>query len=305
MSNIQFTTVDRIFASVTRDIRGEDINESDLIEWIGEAMGFMDMPELQEESVAFLKVKDFEADVPDGFQMALQLARYNKVEKDICADCCKIEEIEEDKLPDPDYCGEISIIDYMLGNLDTSFRPYFDMQWQYIPWTTSHYFVEHFKPIRLTNHTLFNTLVCKEKDFYYNCDDEYTIVGTVDKKFRFSFSEGYVALSYLKAATDKETGYPLVPDNVRHTTAITYYIKWKIAERLEWLGREGFTSITNKNMELWNKYVKQAKNWSKMPKGIDQHQNLLEQTHHLIPRLNRYYGFFGKLGKQEYRGFNY
>lgn len=306
MSAIQLTTVDRVLAGLNRDLRGTDINESDAIEWLGEALGFLEMPEIQEQSVAFLKVKDFEVEVPDGFQMVLQIARYDKEEKDLCKNIVE-EEIEEPEVDfsSPDSCGESRVLDWLMGKLDV-YKPYFDMQWQYIPWTTSAYYTEYFKPVRLANHTLFNSLVCKEKDLYTkDCGtDEYNIVGTVDKKLRFSFKEGYVALSYIRSAIDPDTGYPLIPDNIRHITAIKYYIKWKIAEYLDWNGREGFGSKAQNNMDLWLKYVKQAKNWAKMPKTIDQFQNLLEASHYLIPRLNRYYGYFGKLGRPEDRKFN-
>lgn len=301
MSDIQLTTADRILAGLSRDLRGTDINESDAIEWLGEALEFMKMPEIQEQAVAFVKVHNFEADVPEGFQMVLQIARYNQAP---CPDVVEFEEIPpETDLSCPDCNGVKNVMDWMIGNLDISHRPYFNMQWQYIPWTVSEYHRE-FTPVRLANNTMFNSLVCKEKSPYSSaCTDEYTIVGTTDKKLRFSFREGVVAVSYIKSATDPDTGYPLVPDNVRHITAIKYYIRWKIAEYLDWNGREGFASKVEYNMNLWLKYVKQAKNYTKMPKSIDQFQNLLEQSHYLIPRLNRYYGYFGKLGRPETRNF--
>ena len=41
-----------------------------------------------------------------------------------------------------------------------------------------------------------------------------------------------------------------------------------------------------------------------MPSGVDEHQNLAQQSRYLIPRMNKYYGFFGKLGRAENRPFN-
>lgn len=301
MSDLQFTSVDRILGSIHADLRGSNLNETDAIEWIGEALEFMGMPEIQEQSVAFLKVENYEASVPEGFQTVLQMAKYfpdKKVKKKETIDTPK-PNIKIEECPD----NIDNLVSALMGTLDTSYRPYFDMQWQYIPWTTSAYFIERFRPIRLANHSLFNSIVCKEKKLYQNyCgDEEYTIVGTTEKKFRFSFKKGYVALSYNKSAIDSETGYPLVPDNIRHISAIKYYIKWKLAERNIWNGREGAGNLAKYNMDLWLKYVKQAKNWSKIPKTLDQHQNMLEETHHLIPRLGRYYGYFGNLGRAERR----
>ena len=303
MSDIKYTTVDRVLSELNRGLRGTDLNETDMIEWIGQALDFMQMPEVQEEAVAFLKVENHEVELPDGFQMVLQIAKYNKEPEAIEENCDCLEDGEPD-LSTPDCCQDTPVLDCML-NCITPFKPYFDMQWQYIPWTVSTYYVEHFQPVRLANNTLFNSIVCKEKSVYENCGpDEYTIVGTVDKKLRFSFKEGFVALSYIKSALDSNTGYPLVPDNIRHIQAINYYVRWKIAEYLDWNGREGFGSKAESNMQLWLKYVKQAKNYTKMPKSIDQFQNLLEQSHYLIPRHNRYYKYFGNMSRAEDRKFN-
>lgn len=299
---LQYTTVDRVLGKLAVELRGSDLNETDIIEWIGEAMDFLSMPEIQEEAVAFMEVKNFEVPVPDNLIMILQLSKYNKEKEDICESCKQATEKEvEEECPD---CDEESAMDCIFYDLE--YRPYFDMQWQYIPWTVSHYYKERFSPIRLSNHTFFNSIVCKEKNLYSTdcCEYEYTIVGTTEKKLRFSFQEGYVALSYIKSAIDSETGYPLIPDNVRHITAITYYVKWKIAEYNTWNGREGFRNLAQDSENKWLKYVKQAKNWTKMPKTVDQFQNLLEQSHYLIPRHNRYYKYFGNLGKAEKRKFN-
>ena len=95
-----------------------------------------------------------------------------------------------------------------------------------------------------------------------------------------------------------ETGYPVIPDEIEFITAITYYIKWKMAERLRWSGREGFNLEAQDAEQKWMKYMRMALNKMKMPKGIDQHQNMLEQTFYLIPNHRKYYGFFGKIDRK-------
>lgn len=303
MSNIQFTTVDRIFAKVHRELKETKIDESDVIEWIGEALDFLKVPEIQDQGVAFLKVSNYEAELPKGFQMVIQIARYNKEEKDLCKDC-KIP-VNEEGEPDvdlscPSGISGDDILDYLLGTLDTSYRPYFDMQWQYIDWRMESKSRNDFSILRLSNHTFFNSLVCKDNEFdYRSCRDEYTLVGTAEKKLRFSFKEGYVALSYIKSALDPESGYPLIPDHIQHISAINYYLRWKIAEIKFWNGRQGSQSQVSYNMELWLKYVKQAKNFSKMNQSLDYFQNKLEESFQMVPRHNRYYGYFGNLGKKD------
>ena len=316
MSQIQFTNVNRVLAKLHRDLKGTELNESDVIEWVGEALDFLKVPQIQTQAVAFLEVKNYETVIPDGFQMVLQIARHNDWSPQKKEECVlPIKEIQQELVEDEN----CSMCELPKTPLDCngkplfeddcpSYIPYFDMQWQYIPWTSTSYYKEKYTPVRLANHTFFNTLVCKEKNnspYSNECiEDEYTIVGEVDKKLRFSFEEGYIALAYIKTAMDKETGYPLVPDNISYVTAITYYIKWKIAEMHDWNGREGWSVKADKAEQKWSKYARQGKNFMKMPKSIDDFQDLLEQSHYLIPRHKRYYGFFGNLGRSEYRGFN-
>lgn len=298
---IGFTSVDRILAKSYRELKETDLDENDVIEWIGEAMDFMAMPEVQEEAVIFLEVNNFETELPKGFQAVLQIALLD----DAIAEHefnTPGKAVDDSHIPRPD----ITPIREDSCN-PQCYKPYFDMSMNYIEWTTSMNYRKFFTPIRLANHTFFNDIVCKENSMYqdYNsCTEEYTIVGTTERKLRFSFKEGLIALSYIRAAVDPETGYPLVPDSIQHITAISYYIKWKIAEYFSWTRRDGFDGLSDKAEAKWLKYVKQAKNFAKMPKTIDQYQNLLEQTHQLIPNHRRYYNNFGKLGRVENKKFN-
>ena len=294
MSELKYTSVNRILSKIYRDLKGITLNESDAIEWIGEALEFLNVFEVQEQAVLFMEVKNYETDLPTGFQMVLQIAKYNDWSFENKKDCCISTKIEE-KIEEKSDCGCKS---------EKTFPFKFD--WQYITWISNDYYKQYFTPIRLSNNVFFNSLVCEEKNksIYQTCEDEYTIVGTTSKKLRFSFKEGYIALAYIKNVIDKETGYPLIPEDIRYISAITYYIKWKIAEMYSWNGRQGFANLAKESEKKWLEYQRKAKNYMKMPKTIDQFQNLLEQSHYLIPRHKRYYGYFGNLGKEESRKFN-
>jgi len=326
--NMQYTGVNRIISKIYRDTNNADIDETNLIEWIGEALEFIKAPAMFEHHVAFLKVTGFETDIPKGFQMVTQLAKFNGKPdaKPYEMPCSIQEDLERNKCS----AGNITVSAPVSkakencgpcanGKIDVDERThfYFDMPWLYPDLKNSAQYRENFTPIRLANHTFFNTLVCKERDqspyslqpdtipFHANHSiDEYTIAGVMEKKLRFSFKEGHVALSYVKNAIDEETGYPLVPDNIYCITAIGYYVKWKIAEMYAWNAREGYDRLAQEYQALWLRYIKQAKNDLKMPSSIDQLQNMLEQTHHLFPQQNLYYGFFGNLGRREDRRFN-
>ncbi len=308
MSELQFTSVDRVISKLYRGTKDEDLNETDAIEWIGEALDFLKVIQMQEQAVAFLEVKNYTANLPKGFQMVLQIARNNDwtpQTKDDCSCGNMIKKIIENdtikqKPPVPLDCQGKKLTDDDFAY----YRPNFSVRWSYGAWVGNGFYKEKFTPVRLANNVFFNTLVCKEKNQgpYEKCAgecDRYTIIGTTNKQLRFNFKEGQIALAYVKTAVDEESGYPLVPDNISAISAITYYIKWQLAEQKAWNGREGWQGIADRAEAKWLKYARQFKNYMKMPKSIDDFQDLLEQSHYLIPRMKRYYGYFGNLGKEE------
>ena len=291
---LEYTTVDRIFSKFGRELKGTDINEDDVIEMIGEALDFLKVAQIQEQAIAFLEVNNYEVEVPKGLQTVLQIARNNQyvAQTNICDE---VTAITETPTVITNCCGTI------VDKLDINF----DINIPYGLWTNSELYHSKYTPIRLSNNLLYNSLVCKERNVaLHNCNDQYNIVGVLDKKIRFSFEHGQVAIAYLKNAIDKETGYPLVPDEISCITAISYYVKWKLAEWLQWNSREGSQGIAQDNERKWLKYCRQAKNYAKMPKTIDDYQDLLEQSHALIPNHRKYYGFFGNLSTRENLRYN-
>lgn len=310
MEKFNYVSVDTIFSKIYRDLRGIDVQESDIIEWIGEALGFIRVPGILEEAVAFCEVIDNKCEIPEGLKVILQIARNNSwvsptddVAPSVVLDSLDCEcpndgiELTNDLgLPD----------DYQIGY----YRPYYDLKYEYEGWCGSSYYREHYTPVRLSNNAFFKSIVAEEttpsmKDIYRSAVDEYTIIGKYpNNNLLFSFQTGYVAISYVRAAVDPETGYPYIPDDISIITAITYYIKWKIAERDRWNGTEGAATEAREAEAKWLKYIRQAINRAKMPSTIDEYQNIMEQSLHLIPRTRTYYGFFGNLGREEMRRFN-
>ena len=121
---------------------------------------------------------------------------------------------------------------------------------------------------------------------------------------RFSFQEGFVAIAHLRQVTDKETGWPMIPDNVSFKEGIFRYIAMKLIEKDCMNGREASCGKVDRAEAKWDWYCGQASSVDKMIHGEDEHQNLLEQRSYILPRNNRYYGFFGNLGKREFRKYN-
>ncbi len=288
----KFVSIERILSKIYRDLGIEEISETDLIEWTGEALNFMETPSLLEEAVAFIEVSNHAATIPDGLQSVIQVARNNNFEK-------------EEKVCPTDVFARIAgegidctgFLNSTSCNADY-YIPYFEVKWATLNWARTAYYTESFSPMRLANHSFFGNLVCEEEEQIYdaNCTDEYTIAGDVIKT---SFKTGQIAVAYYKQITDPETGYPMVPDDSSFTTAITVYITMKYMARLWYMGREGYGDKMQKAEADWQWYCKQASNKAFTLHGEDEHQNFLESRYQMVPRLDRYYGYFGKMSRTD------
>lgn len=305
---MQYTSLDRILSKVYRDLGLEDISETDVIEWTGEALEGIGVVTMLEESVAFVEVKNYQAEIPNGLVQLIQVARDNEYDKKIRLNACNIlfDKTNEEIIKNPP--KEINDEDYVLdssGNKicgsDLLKHTQFDIRQYANIWGSSTIYKSRFTPVRLSNHTFFGSLVCPEaEDLYHSCTDEYTLSMN---KLKFSFEEGLVAVAYYRRPLDEDTGYPLVPDNYSVIQAITSYITYKYMSRLWYLGREGYADKVQKSESDWQWYCKQASNDLMMVKGIDAHENLKNILHGMIPQRNLYYGFFGKLGHQQVNTF--
>jgi len=306
--HLQYISLDRVISKIYRDLGVEEISETDLIEWAGESLGFMSINSISEDAVAFMEVKDYEIDIPNGLQGIYQIARNNLWTQTNKIECVAgnviLDSITEEipnvtqscsTCPVPLDCNGQAIGGYELAY----YRPYFDLQYEYSAWMGSNFYKRAYTPVRLANHTFFDSIVCEEDPAIYNNSDirdEYTLV---QDKIRFSFKEGSIAISFFRQVLDEQTGYPLVPDDERAIAAISYYIIWKYMQRMWYLGREGYGDKMQYAEKQWVWYIKSFNNSRKLPFGIDQYQNLLEGQHSMIPKLGKYYNFFGKLGRKE------
>lgn len=319
-----YVSIDRIISKLYRDLGLEDIPESDVIEQAGEALEFIGAVGALEEAVAFIEVKNHRAELPIGLINIRQIARDNEWtpsgEENLCpahiitdtapAEINSVEEVYDEE-GECLNCEEMQNRDFVLLDCEGKFmendfnvayyRPFYDLHYWYVDWTNSKLYKSRFTPVRLSNHTFFNSLVCEEDvEMYKSCKDEYNISnGTVIT----SFKEGLIAISYYRNMTDPETGYPMIPDDISYVTAITMYITMKQMARMWYSGREGYQDKMMKAEQDWQWYCKQAQNKGFLPHGIDELQNLTNMMKHMIPRNNNYYGFFGNLSNAEDRKF--
>lgn len=316
MKELGYTSINRIFSKVSRDLGIDDFSESDAIEWTAEALEAIDAVTMLEEAVFFAEVKNHQVQLPPFMDSIIQIARFNDWDGDYKKECTP-EQICEVILPDNPYedcegCNSegIRYIPVDEGNnpiFDSDraeWKPNINVQAEYINWTSCDHFKKKWTPVRLKNHTFFNSVVCPEdnKDgLYDNSKDEYTIIG--NKILRVSFKEGYVAIAHTRQMLD-EDGYPMVPDHFSYTTAITKYITLRLMERMWYSGRQGYGDKVAKAEQDWHWYCKQAGNRAIMPRGLDQFENMLRQSQYLLPRMHRYNQFFQDLSAEENRAFN-
>lgn len=296
--DIPLVSINRIFTKLGRDITS-DVAEADVIEWSGEALGFMRAPKNMEQWVAFVEVKNHQCPLPKFCQGVIQIAKNNQW--DITSSSCTpavVIPIANTETPTATVpvcldCNGEPIDDYSVAY----YRPFFDLRFETNTWSNSMMYRKHFTPVRLSTNTMINSIACSDKGFnthaYTASKDEYTIIQ--GKYARFSFKTGHVAIAYDKHSIDPQTGYPLIPDDESYTTAIVMYITKMIMQRRLYAGREGSANLTDRADKDWQWYCKQARNKGLMLNGIDEHQNLLDQRSFLIPQMNRYYNFFGNL----------
>lgn len=302
---IKKTTLDRVFNKLYRDLGLEEISESDVIEWSGEVLEHIGVVDMLEEHVAFIEVKDHKAQLPDNLISIIQVAknnRWTKEDKGVChTDIIKDIIVEEEcditgELPRsfvPLDCRGAIIGDYEVAY----YRPYFDLQYEYYGWNMSNTYIQNFTPVRLSNKTFFGSIVCPEDEkIYQNVSDEYTVVNDT---LRLSFKEGQIALAFYSMSLDPETGYPMIPDEVSVIQAIVSYITYKYMQRLWYMGREGYGDKYRQAQQDYDWYISQAKNKLFGPNGIDDFQDLMEQSMGILPNYNKFRNFFSGEKYQE------
>lgn len=326
---LNYVSIDLLLNKVSRDLGITDVPVPDLINWAAEALEFMSVSDNSEDAVAFIEVKNYTAELPYGLKQIIQVARnhnFDPKQKNICpAEICydrKVEEIIEPKKCDkcskcknckesfennPCDCDNTTLDLYCDGiPLDCHgkpiydrelayYRPYWDISYNNKNWKLSRTYTSDYTPMRLSNHSFFNSLVCYDKSEIYESDaDEYTIMGNT---LRTSFKEGSIAISYKRILLDEETGYPMIPDDISFTTAITKYILMMWSYRQIISGREGYERIYAKSEQDWQWYCNQAKTKSFALHGIDEHENFTALKMQMNRRRNSYYKFFGNLNR--------
>lgn len=318
-------------ASVGTMFKGRTLDESDLLDWAGQALGMLKIHAASQEAIMFSEIKDHHVELPP-IHNIIQVAydtqwckgdKNNVCERDVVESIVACAPEEEKHLACPKYV-EVDCHGYAKSAYEkppVEYRARFDFANYYPYWVGSRIYQERFQLVTLADHTFFNSIVCQPKNNPYNNfhhdDDhrahhhghtgnkpEYTLVGGEEQRaMRFSMREGYVGISYTRAAQDEE-GMPLIPDQEYALQAVSYYIAWKIHEQDAYRHTEGAFGLAQEAKREWRHYAGMFKSNAKMPHGEGQYLALREQSLYMLPRLERPYNFYGNMSDPEHRHWN-
>lgn len=335
MQKYKFIGMSSIIAKVNRDFRGMEMDDNDLIEWISEALGRMKVHGASQEATLFAEVKNHMIDLPSTMHNIIQVAQDTKWKKgcntNLCPDdiLCSVQEaVVPEKCVEKKAntcCVEVDCHGYAVDAKTATpihYRSRFNLNNYYPYWLGSSVYRERYCLVTLADHTFFNSIVCQPDNNPYNNHNigvhndqshgrnaignngkpEFTIVGDSREAMKFSFKEGYVAVSYTRQPM--KDGLPMIPDHEYAREAMGYYIAWKLHQRESYLHREGARTLATEARIQWLKYCGMFKSNAKMPHGEAEYLALREQMLYILPRLDRPYKFYGDMSSSEQRPYN-
>ena len=266
----KYVSSSTIISKVIRDLGVTDINKSDMIEWMGEAIQAIGTNGMKEESVMFLEIANHVADLPSEVSEVVKVYRNHKYDIGDCVLPLEAAVEDEHTVEIHDVtCGCDIIPDEDLPRWTRRF----ERRWEYLDWDVSPLRTNRFTPIALSSAILFSGVTCEAiNEGLSTCSgDEYQLQNGAIKT---SFPTGQVAIAYRHTPLDSE-GYPMIPDLYSVQAAITHYISYKLFARMWYQGREGMSDKMQWADREYQFYVKQAKNDTWMLYGIDEHQNMI------------------------------
>lgn len=293
------TTVDRIISKVYNDFGLDEIDESVIIEWIGDVLAQLDIHKAYQERVAFLEVKNHEAEIPDDMISLREVSINNNYNPDSenyeCKDYCKCDCKEAIGEEESISCEEeVTMFRDCRGRLvipEGYERVYFTTNFKLSPknpyiGSTDFYGKNNcFTKIKASDNVYKSLKICDDssecvKSLYSPNQEEFSVIGN---NFRFSFKEGQVVVSYLSQPIDIETGYPLIPDDISIISAITNYILFMYCRKMHIIGRDGYKEKYQEAEKDYNWYLSQAKNKLYGLYGEDEHDKFTESYLKIIP----------------------
>ena len=284
-----------IIGKLVRDF-GEREDEGTLIEWIGEAIELIGVNESWcQKTTDLINLSNFQCRIPIHCRNIIQIVKNNSYStpelSDNNASINVISVTTDDPVP-------IDELGRPLTGYDVAwYRPYFDLVYEYQFWYKSPGVRDQskFGIVQKSGESFFDSQVYKETADYqgsvyqYNLNNpEYAIIEAA-KMLRFSFEKGQIFISYLKQITDVN-GFPMIPDEQSYAEALVSYIMYRRTKKDYFKHGQGSENRLVTAKDDWLAYCSQAKNYSFMPKSVDDMEKL-KRNNGLVHR-NRYKQFF-------------
>lgn len=299
-NQVKLTSIERVIAGVYRDLKPVvELSENDLIEWAGEALEQIGAFTQLEESVISLKIEGYRAILPSGVHKVIQVAyKYTEgspsttpmlttASNEACTTC------DDSGGKNCPTCSDVCETSAQLIQNAELFLQYYKPN----SFRATGYYYDHYKPLRVASgpFAITHTSDCKScVGISANCDQEYSLDWPYIKT---SFKDGHICIAYVGQALD-DRGFPLIPDEVSYVEAIKRYITYKL-KYSEFLQGQVPPQVYAKLEDDWHWYCAQARSKATMPDTVDKLQNLVDQRIRLIPKVQRYQGFFGNLHSAE------
>ena len=146
----------------------------------------------------------------------------------------------------------------------------------------------------LNNSTVLSYATSTNRNVVPDSNSVFTSYNTYsiqDNHIIFSVSSGTAQLYYIAFKTDDE-GYPMVPDKVRYTEAISYYILYKVKQAEYLSGRINFNELTQLRL-MWQRASKEAAVSLQMPTP-EKMYSLGKRYQRLVPIILSHQGMFAE-----------
>lgn len=284
--NLKYVPIESILTVINRDY-GKQVDEGDLIEWVGEALESLtsNMASIEKAIVA-MEVKNYQCQLPDNCEQIVQIAKNNSDPIDISIFAAR---------PDPtdikvynESTGEPIAID--INDIGIQIVPKGEVYYSSRFWNSAT-IREKFSPVRLSTATFFNELMSNEfldNPYRYN-NFEYIVVD--GSTLRFNFENGQILVAYLRRILDTN-GVPKIPDHYLFKDAIGAYVAYKLSRKDFYNRVQGSESRLTKSEQDWKLLREQARALAMIPQTMDEMERLVRNNTRLIRPSDRYDDFF-------------
>ncbi len=278
-----------IIRKIFRDLKpGDDNWIDDAIEWVGEALEHIGSATQLLQKQCVLTVADHKVLLPTDLYYINQVAINNSVSpvssKELDTLIDKVKELKDQivaaQADGLEYSSTTATLNEINSRIVVLENIYFKN-------------TNTLQPLQYGASTFHRSMHC---DDCVNENVNYEDTYIVDNDYiKTSFESGKICLSYMAFPTDEDC-YPLVPDDIRFSEALFWYVYKKLLLSKPDFKNNGVDYIFAE--QQWKYYCTQARNAANYP-DIDKYESFMNQWVRLIPNISRHDVGFEQLNTRE------